>query len=125
MKEPMKYLQRISLLFFVLQVFVGCTYTGEVREGFYEPSDSYTEKIPLTVGLVQDKQTKGLRFSMAGGGHGVDLALYPAIIRATESELVTLFEKVNVIDDPLRKGEEDLLVFVRTKTREVSRNELL
>lgn len=91
----------------------GCTYTGEIDDGFHKPSprtDLRQGKIPLSVAVVNGPDLQATKFAASAGGHGVDIPLAAPLTSAIRLELATIFERAEIVTSA-KERKHDLYVY--------------
>lgn len=102
-----------SRMFMVLALVLltgsACTYTGALREQFYKPTSSNSEKFPLKVGLLVNQNEQ------YGTIKSKDIARYeieanPGVVNAVAAELATIFQDVVIVREARQAAGVGLFV---------------
>ena len=102
----------------------GCTYSGKLDNSFYKPStrhDSDTDKIPLSIAVVNGPDLKEATFAASAGGHGVEIPLGNSVTQAMQAELAGIFVRTGVVDDA-RDNAYDLYAYPQIEWIETYKN---
>jgi len=108
-----------SVLILSLFVLSGCS-TAVIKVDQFTPSSPQTQKLPLKVALVVDKQSKPQPVSLNFQLYGVDVVpeLEPGLSEALKKEFEGLFEEVTLVENAGQAQDKDLIVSANARLKE-------
>jgi len=97
-----------------------CTYTGALREQFYKPTSTDSEKLPLKVGLLVNQNEQSGMIKSNKDIIRYDIEVNPGMANAVAAELATIFQDVVIVKEPKQAAGVGLLA---TMNFDVSENQ--
>lgn len=113
----------VLLVAFSLSGMVGCTYTGPLRAGFYEPAPPPDHPLPVTLALRRHGGQTFTYVPNAPNFHSFEaqIALQPGLDLAAQEEFSRVFQEAQLVDGSLETSASDLAGTVDFRTEEVTR----
>lgn len=87
------------IIFVLLLLMYGCSYTGYLQKDFHEPEQTVDKKINLSVVLINSKEFQDYRVQEYTGGYTFTFYFNPAFIEELTKELnKNVFNEVTVVN---------------------------
>ncbi len=110
----------LASLALVALTLSACTYTGALREQFYRPTSSDSERLPLKVGLLVNQNEQSGMIKSNKDIIRYDIEVNPGMANAVAAELATIFQDVVIVKESKQAAGVGLLA---TMNFDVSENQ--